>query len=95
MQIVDSALNREWCKCLEWAAFEKSVPCSRVEMFLNFEVKDFDEWISVFFKGMRQYSRYAVWSEITRRYFVKCLDSGVKFWMQVETTESVRCGEVD
>lgn len=95
LQIPYNKLYSEFCNALCNAAMENNVPTFGTGIMLNVEVRDWDEWLKVYFRAISELSRHWTWSEVTQRRFITCVDTGIRFWMQIESTNSVRCGSVN
>ena len=58
------------------------MPVQIVDIFLCFDIEDYDGLFSVWFHALREYSRTHSWADTCRRRHFRVADTGRKFWVQ-------------
>lgn len=82
IQVVRSKEDADWIVSLTGSCFEKQIPVQVVDVFLCFDIQDYDALFHVWFHALREYSRVHTWEAVCRRRYFRVADTGRRFWIK-------------
>ena len=87
--------NKELVSELATRAVECQVPVQIEGVYVSFDVREFPEFVHIYFLALATLSKVWTWGEVSAKVFFRIVESGTRFWLRIEGRNEVRAGRVD